>query len=181
MRVVLYREMEKLATVCGAELVPILSDVSYTTDTRFGTAEDLRRKIRLLTGTQIIHTIERAEPLGPAQPLDLMIVCPCTGNTLAKIANGITDTPVCMAVKAHMRTDRPLVLALASNDAMSANLRNLAVLLGRKQVYFAPMWQDDPEKKPHSLVADFESLQKTIRLAMEGRQARPLFLVKERG
>ena len=173
--------MEKLATVCGAELVPILSDASYTTDTRFGTAEDLRRKIRLLTGTQIIHTIERAEPLGPVQPLDLMIVCPCTGNTLAKIANGITDTPVCMAVKAHMRTDRPLVLALASNDAMSANLRNLAVLLGRKQVYFVPMWQDDPEKKPHSLVADFESLQKTIRLAMEGRQPRPLFLVKERG
>ena len=176
-----YREMEKLATVCGAELVPILSDASYTTDTRFGTAEDLRRKIRLLTGTQIIHTIERAEPLGPVQPLDLMIVCPCTGNTLAKSANGITDTPICMAVKAHMRTDRALVLALASNDAMSANLRNLAVLLGRKQVYFVPMWQDDPEKKPHSLVADFESLQKTIRLAMEGRQPRPLFLVKERG
>lgn len=174
-------EMEKLISRCGAEIIPILSDAAYVTDTRFGTAEELRKKIRSLTGTQIIHTIDRAEPLGPAEPLDLMIVCPCTGNTLAKIANGITDTPVCMAVKAHMRSDRPLILALASNDAMSANLRNLAVLLARKQVYFVPMWQDDPERKPHSLVADFESLQLTIQAAMDCRQVHPLFLVKSHG
>jgi dipicolinate synthase subunit B len=109
-------------------------------------------------------------------PLDALIVAPCTGNTLAKIANGITDTAVCMAVKAHLRSDRPLVITLASNDALSANLKNIATLLSRKHVYFVPMNQDDPEKKPHSLVADFSLLAPTLQAAFEGRQFRKLFL-----
>ena len=108
--------------------------------------------------------------------LDALIVCPCTGNTLAKIANGITDTAVCMAVKAHLRSDKPLVISLASNDALSANLKNIATLLSRKHVYFVPMRQDDPISKPHSLVADFSLLSQTLQAALQGRQYRKLFL-----
>ena len=111
-----------------------------------------------ITGRKIIHTIADAEPLGPKMPLDALVIAPCTGNTLAKIAQGITDTPVTMAAKAHLREDRPLLLALASNDSMSANLENISKLLLRKQVFFVPMRQDDPERKPHSLVADFTFL-----------------------
>ena len=122
------------------------------------------------------HTVVDAEPLGPAIRLEALILAPCTGNTLAKIANGITDTAVCMAAKAHLRRDAPLIISLASNDALSANLRNIATLLSRKCVYFVPMLQDDPEKKPHSLVADVTLLQPTLAAALEGRQFRRLFL-----
>ena len=108
--------------------------------------------------------------------LDALVIAPCTGNTLAKIANGITDTPVCMAAKAHLRSDRPLVIALASNDAMSANFTNIGKLLNRKNVYFVPMYQDDPAKKPHSLVADFALLEYTIDSALVSKQVRKLFL-----
>ena len=116
------------------------------------------------------------EPLGPTVRLDALVISPCTGNTLAKLANGITDTAVCMAAKAHLRSDRPLILALASNDALSANLRNIGILLSRKHIYFVPMVQDDPEKKPHSLVADFSCLSRTMEAALQGRQERRLFL-----
>ena len=108
--------------------------------------------------------------------LDAMIICPCTGNTLAKIASGITDTSVTMAAKAHLRSNRPLIIALASNDALSANLRNIATLLSRKHVFFVPMRQDDPEKKPHSLIADFSLLQATMKCAMEGKQYQKIFI-----
>ena len=158
------------------EVLPIMSEAVYSTDTRFGKAEDLRREVEIICNRPIVHTIVDAEPLGPRFPMDALIVCPCTGNTLAKIANGITDTAVCMAVKAHLRCDKPLVLSLASNDALSANLKNIATLLSRKQVYFVPMQQDDPVSKPHSLVADFSLLSKTLQAAFEGRQYRRLFL-----
>jgi dipicolinate synthase subunit B len=115
------------------------------------------------------------EPLGPRQPLQALVICPCTGNTLAKMACGVTDTSVCMAAKAHLRSDRPLVIALASNDALSANLANLAVLLRRKNVYFVPMRQDDPQGKPHSLVCEFDLLQPTLLAALEGRQLERIF------
>ncbi len=160
----------------GYEIQPIMSETVFLTDTRFGKAEELRKKVETLCGRPIIHTIPDAEPLGPKTPLEALIICPCTGNTLAKLANGITDTAVCMAAKAHLRRDRPLILAAASNDALSANLRNIATLLSRKCVYFVPMHQDDPERKPHSLVADFSLLSPTLHAAFEGRQFQKLFL-----
>ena len=160
----------------GYEILPIMSETVWRTDTRFGTSEELCRRVEELCGREIVHTVVGAEPLGPAQPLEALLISPCTGNTLAKIANGITDTAVCMAAKAHLRSDRPLVISLASNDALSANLQNIAKLLSRKHVYFVPMNQDDPEKKPHSLVADFSLLSPTLHAAFEGRQFRKLFL-----
>lgn len=156
--------------------MPIMSYNAYKTDTRFGSAWEWIEKIENVCGRKIINTIADAEPLGPKVSLDALVIAPCTGNTLAKLANGITDTPVCMAAKAHLRSDRPLVIALASNDAMSANLSNLATLLSRKNVYFVPMKQDEPIKKPHSLVADFSLLTKTLEDALSGKQIRKLFL-----
>lgn len=160
----------------GYEVQPIISENVFATDTRFGKATELCERLRTLCGREIIHTIVDAEPLGPSRPLDMLIICPCTGNTLAKLADGITDTAVTMAAKAHLRSDRPLVIALASNDALSANLKNIATLLSRKHVYFVPLAQDDPQKKPHSLVADFSLLLPTIQSAKEGKQCRKLFL-----
>ena len=132
------------------DILPIMSFNAYSTDTRFGKSEDWIAKIEELCGKSVIHSIRDAEPLGPKIALDALVIAPCTGNTLAKLANGITDTPVCMAAKAHLRSDRPLIISLATNDAMSANLGNIATLLARKNVYFVPMKQDDPVKKPHS-------------------------------
>ena len=160
----------------GYELQPIFSQAVYTTDTRFGKAEDFVKEVEEACHRKGIHTSVDAEPLGPKTPMDALVICPCTGNTLAKLANGITDTPVCMAAKAHLRCDRPLVIALASNDALSANLKNIATLLQRKNVYFLPMRQDDPLGKPHSLVADFSLLEPTLSGAFEGKQLRNLFL-----
>lgn len=170
------RAMERLIDA-GYEIQPIMSDTAYSTDTRFGNAAVIRERIASAAGHKIIHSIAAAEPLGPSVKLDLMIISPCTGNTLAKLANGITDTPVTMAAKAHLRSDRPLLIALASNDAMSANLSNLGKLLTRKNIFFLPMVQDDPKAKPHSLVADFERLPEAAEAALEGRQLRPLFLI----
>ncbi len=160
----------------GHEIIPIMSAIAHSTDTRFGRAEEIRERISDICGRDIISTVEAAEPLGPKVKLDLLIVSPCTGNTLAKLAQGITDTSVTMACKAHLRCDRPLLIALASNDAMSANLQNIAGLLTRKAVYFVPLSQDDPAGKPHSLVAEFERIPEAVTAAMEGRQIRPLFV-----
>lgn len=160
----------------GYCIQPIMSAAVYETDTRFYRAADLRQEVEALCGRPIIHTIVEAEPLGPKAPLDFLIISPCTGNTLAKMALGITDTAVTMAAKAHMRTGRPLLLALATNDALSANLQNLAQLTLRKGVYLVPLRQDDPEKKPSSLVADFSLLPRAFAAAQEGKQLRPMFL-----
>ena len=160
----------------GYDLLPVMSFNAFTTDTRFGTAEGFVREISDICGKAPVTTIADAEPLGPKTPLDALIICPCTGNTLAKLASGITDTPVTMAAKAHMRQSRPLLIALASNDAMSANLKNIAALLEKKNVFFVPAVQDDPEKKPHSLVADFSLVPECLELALSGKQKRPLFL-----
>lgn len=158
----------------GNSLLPIMSDAVYTTDTRFGKAEELIKTVEDLCGREIVHTIVDAEPLGPKTPLDMLVICPCTGNTLAKIASGITDTPVTMAAKAHLRADRPLVIALATNDALSANLNNIGTLLKRKNVFFVPMTQDDPKSKPHSLVCDFDRVGETMMSAFAGRQLQPV-------
>ena len=168
-------ELENLVRL-GYDVLPIMSDNVYTTDTRFGKAEDLKNKVEKITGHKIIHTIVDAEPLGPKISLDALILAPCTGNTLAKMARGITDTAVTMAAKAHLRSDRPIVLALCSNDALSANLQNISILLERKNVFFVPMRQDDPQGKPHSLVCEFDLLQTTFNGALIGKQLQPLFI-----
>ena len=160
----------------GYEVLPIVSETVFSTDTRFGKADDLLWEIRDICKKDIIHTVKDAEPLGPSVNLDALIIAPCTGNTLAKMARGITDGTVTMAAKAHLRCDRPMLIALASNDAMSANLSSIAAMLQRKNVYFVPMKQDDPERKPHSLIADFGMIQESVTAMFERRQLRPLFL-----
>lgn len=159
----------------GYDVQPIASETAYALDTRFMKAEEFRRRVEDATGRKIIHSVAAAEPLGPKNPLEALIVAPCTGNTLAKLSHGITDTPVTMATKAHLRCDRPTLIALASNDALSANLQNLSTMLMRKNVYFVPMLQDDPVKKPHSLIADFERIPEALAAMTEGKQLRPLF------
>ena len=159
----------------GYEIQPIVSENVYSTDTRFGSAKELVGRLSRMCGRDVIHTVVDAEPLGPKEPLDMLVICPCTGNTLAKIAMGITDTAVTMAAKAHLRSNRPLVIALASNDALSSNLKNIGLLLSRKSIYFVPMSQDDPEKKPHSLIADFSLLKPTMECATEGKQFQRIF------
>ena len=177
-----YRAMESLA-LSGYELVPIMSENAYYTDTRFAPAEEFSARVEAICGRQVIHTIKDAEPLGPKTPLDLLVVAPCTGNTLAKMVHGITDTAATMAIKAHLRADRPTLLAIATNDAMSSNLANISRALMRKSVYLVPMRQDDPVGKPHSLVADFGLVGECVRLIEEHApsalaQMRPLFLSK---
>ena len=172
------KTLEILKSLCesGNEVTPILSEICASTNTRFGNSSDLLASVKQITGHSPVLTITEAEPLGPSRPLDALIIAPCTGNTLAKIANGITDTAVCMAAKAHMRTSRPLLIALASNDALSANLENIAKLLSKKNVYFVPMFQDDPQCKPHSLVADFERIPLALKSMLDSTQLRPIFL-----
>lgn len=162
----------------GYDVLPIMSENAFSTDTRFGKATDFVGEIERITGKKVINTVADAEPLGPKLPLEALIISPCTGNTLAKIAGGITDTAVTMAAKAHLRCDRPLLIALASNDALSQNLSNLGRLVTRRSVYFVPLLQDDTEKKPHSLVAEIERIPECLCAAMEGRQIRPLFTEK---
>ena len=172
------RSLEQLELLIkeGYEVLPIVSENVYSTDTRFGRADILQQKLYDICGRECVHNVVEAEPLGPKTPLDSLIICPCTGNTLAKMAQGITDTAVTMAAKAHLRGDRPLVIALASNDALSANLKNIAAMLNRKHVYFVPMLQDDPEKKPHSLIADFSLLIPTLKAAEKGKQYQKIFV-----
>ena len=169
------RALEELVKT-GYEIQPIMSENAYSRDTRFGSAEELKKRVREICGRDIIHTVEEAEPLGPKRPLDALIIAPCTGNTLAKIANGITDTAVTMAAKAHLRRDKTLLVALATNDAMSQNLGNIAKLITRKSVYFVRLKQDDPEGKPHSLVAEMNEIPTALAAALEKKQMRPLFL-----
>ncbi len=169
-------EVLEVLVKSGLDILPIVSENVFSTDTRFWQAKEFCAKVEELCQKEIVHTIKHAEPLGPKLPLDALVVAPCTGNTLAKAANGITDTAVTMAMKAHLRSDRPLVIALASNDALSSNLKNIGIMLSRKSVYFVPMEQDDPQNKPHSLVADFSQIPITLERAMQGRQHQKLFV-----
>ena len=166
----------KMLIESGYDVLPIMSENVYSTDTRFGKAEKLISDVTEMCSHEVIHTVLDAEPIGPKMALEAMIICPCTGNTLAKMANGITDTAVTMAAKAHLRSDRPLVIALASNDALSANLKNIGQLLSRKCVYFVPLYQDDPKNKPHSLIADFSLLKPTLDEAIKGEQYQKIFI-----
>lgn len=157
------------------EFLPVMSEKTYSTDTRFGKASDHVSRLENICGKTVIHTVQDAEPIGPKLRPDAMIICPCTGNTLAKLANGITDSSVTMAAKAHLRNNKPLVIALATNDALSANLVNIGKLLARKNIYFVPLVQDDPENKPSSLVANFALLPQTLEKAIDGKQISPIF------
>lgn len=157
-----------------AGITPVMSESAYTVDTRFGRAADFREEIEAVCGEKIVATISGAEPFGPEALLDILVIAPCTGNTLAKLAGGITDSSVTMAAKAHLRNGRPLLIAVSTNDGLSANAGNIGALLNRKNVYFVPFFQDDPEKKPTSLIADFDRLEEAIDAALEGRQLQPL-------
>ena len=157
-------------------VIPIFSDNVQKTGSRFGEPAEFYEKATAITGVEPICSIAEAEPIGPKKLLDSLILAPCTGNTLAKLANGITDTAVTMAAKAHLRCDRPLLIALATNDAMSQNLGNIGRLLTRKSVYFVPLRQDSPKNKPHSLVADFGRLEEAFEAMKRGEQTRPLFI-----
>lgn len=168
----LFKAAEKLAE--KYELVPIMSENAAETDTRFGTATEHIKRLMLLSGKKVVTTIAEAEPLGPASPMDALLIAPCTGNTLAKLSHGITDTAVTMAAKAHLRNGRPLIIALSTNDGLSGSAENIARLLNRKHVFFVPFRQDDPAKKPRSLQADFSLLDETVQAALQGRQLQPI-------
>ena len=158
----------------GDTVTPILSDSAGTLDTRFGTAAHWREELTALTGISPIDSIVSAEPIGPKALFDILIVAPCTGNTLARLAHGLTDTPATMAVKSHLRGERPVVLAVSTNDGLAGSARNIGELLVRKNYYFVPFGQDDPKKKPTSLVADFQLINETVASALLGRQLQPL-------
>ncbi len=167
-------ELEKLAK--EYDITPIMSSGAAFTDTRFGKAEDLRRRIAEICGKEPITTIAGAEPIGPQALLDVLVIEPCTGNTLGKLANGITDTAVTMAAKAHLRNGRPVVLAVSTNDALGASARNIGTLMNAKNIYFVPMRQDAPQGKPASVVANFAKTGAAIKAALEGKQVQPVLV-----
>ncbi len=172
-----FSEVLKEVTALSKKNINIYPILSYNADsinTRFGAVEDFRDKLYDISGNNIISTIKDAEPIGPQKLLDIMLVAPCTGNTLAKLNNGITDTPVTMACKAHLRNNKPLVIALATNDALGISLKNIGGLITRKNIYFVPFSQDNPEKKPLSMIADFSKIYDTLALAIEGKQIQPI-------
>ena len=166
--------LKKFADI-GADILPILSENSYNISTRFGKAEDFVSEVERITKKSAVYTIEESEPIGPNRNLDIMIIAPCTGNTLAKLANGITDSSVTMAAKAHLRNQKPLVIGLCTNDALSSNLANIGVMLNKKNVFLAPMYQDDTDLKPASLVCDMDLIMPTYELALQRKQIQPVF------
>jgi len=160
----------------GADVTPIISYAVESMDTRFGKAEYWKNKLTEITHKELIHTIPDAEPIGPQKKFDCLVIAPCTGNTIAKLANGITDTPVLMAAKAHLRNQRPLVIAISTNDGLSMNARNLGVLLITKNIFLVPFGQDSPATKANSLVAHMDRIPDTILMACEGKQIQPLLV-----
>ena len=160
------------------DVTALMSETAYWTDTRFGDAADFVLRLGQLTGKPVLHSIAEAEPVGPKDYFDVLAVAPCTGNTAAKLAAGITDTAVTMAVKSHLRGGKPVVLAFGSNDGLAASAKNIGELLNRKHIYFVPMYQDDPEGKPRSLASDYTRLEETILAAYEGRQVEPILACK---
>lgn len=170
-------EMRRLVDE-GAEVVPILSPAVATVDTRYGTAACWREEVEKIAGRRSLTSFPEVEPIGPERLLDILVIAPCTGNTLAKLANAITDTPVLMAAKAHLRNGRPLVLSISTNDGLGLNARNLGVLLATRNIYFVPFGQDNPKVKPNSLDADEGQLLPTVLAALEGRQLQPLLICR---
>ncbi len=168
-------QIDRLAAE-GAEITAVVSFSVSSMDTRFGKAADWCAKLEEITGKEVIKTISTAEPIGPGKLFDLLACVPCTGNTLAKLANGITDTPALMAIKAHLRNQRPVVIAVSTNDGLGLNAKNIAVLINTKNIYMVPFGQDNPVAKPNSLVARLDCLLDTICCALDGKQVQPLLI-----
>ena len=166
-------QLEELLKL-GADIYPIMSEISYSTDTRFGTCDEIKKKIEKITDKVIISTVKGAEPIGPKGYLDILLIAPCTGNTLAKLASGIADTSVTMAAKAHLRNQKPLVVAVSTNDGLGNAAKNIGALLNYKYVYFVPFGQDDCIKKPNSLVADMSKISDTLSMALDLKQLQPV-------
>ena len=160
----------------GYDVLPIFSYSVKNTDTRFGTAKDFYSKVVEITGKTPVDTIVGAEPVGPKNMIDVLVVAPCTGNTLSKLANAITDTPPTMVAKAHLRNNKPLVIAVSSNDALGLNMKNLATLMSTKNIYFVPFGQDDAKNKPKSLIADYTLVEETMLFALKNEQIQPILL-----
>lgn len=153
-----------------------MSENAYSLDTRFGDAVYWQRRLKEITDNQIIHTIPQAEPIGPKKLLDALIIAPCTGNTLAKLSTGVTDTAVTLAAKAHLRNGRPLIIAPSTNDALANAAKNIGALLNYKNLYFVPFGEDNYEGKPTSMVADFSQIQETLEMALKGKQLQPIII-----
>ena len=168
-----FRELQKLVDA-GANVQTIFSDAAQTIDSRFGKAEDFMKKAEAITGNKPLLTISEAEPIGPGSLLDILVLFPCTGNTIAKLANGITDTPVLMAAKAHLLNNKPLLISISTNDALGMNMKNIGLLLNAKNIYFIPFGQDNHKTKPNSMIAHTELLIPSLEAALEGRQYQPV-------
>lgn len=168
-------ELKKIVKL-GAKVVPIMSENSYTMDTKFGKAEDFINEVEDITGTKILHTIQEVEPIGPKDMLDILVVAPATGNTMAKLANDIIDDSATMAVKSHLRRERPVIIAISTNNGLSGAGENIGKLFNRKHYYFVPFRQDNPITKPRSIVFDPSYLIKTIEYALDGEQIQPILL-----
>lgn len=166
----------KVLTEAGANVFPIMSEISASTDTRFGSADYFKTTLKELTGNDIICTIKDAEPIGPKKLFDALVIAPCTGNTLSKLASGITDSCVTMASKAHLRNARPLIIAISTNDALGASYRNIGQLQNVKNIFFVPYGQDDPTKKQTSMVADFSMIKPALEAALSGVQLQPVII-----
>ena len=168
-------ELKKIIKL-GAKVIPIMSENSYTMDTKFGKAEDFINEVEDITGTKILHTIQEVEPIGPKNMLDILVVAPATGNTMAKLANDIIDNSATMAVKSHLRREKPVVIAISTNNGLSGAGENIGKLFNRKHYYFVPFKQDNPITKPRSVVFDPSYLIKTIEYALDGEQIQPILL-----
>lgn len=166
--------LEELSN-CFSDIYPVMSEIAYTTDTRFGKAEGFISKIEKITNKSIIKSVKEAEPIGPKDLLDAMIIAPATGNTIAKLANGITDTSVTMAAKATLRNDHPVIICVSTNDALANSAKNIGALMNMRNIFFVPLKQDDCKNKPRSVVADFDLIKATLEAALKGEQLQPMF------
>ena len=167
--------MKKMVSL-GANVIPIMSFNAYNFNTRFGDSKDFIKQIENITHNKIIHTIQEAEPIGPKKMTDIIVIAPATGNTIAKLSNNITDTPVLMATKSHLRNNKPVVIGVSTNDALSGSAENIGRLLNRKNYYFVPFKQDNPITKPRSIVYEFDFLIKTVEYALDNEQLEPIIL-----
>lgn len=170
-----FPQIEKLVHE-SARVIPIMSEISYAADTRFGKAEEHKQRLRQITGEEIIGSIRDAEPIGPRKLLDALVVAPCTGNTIAKIANGIADTAVTLAVKSHLRNRRPVIIAVSTNDGLGNNAKNIGILANLKNIYMVPFGQDDCTEKENSVVADMDMIIPTVECALDGKQIQPVLI-----